>query len=263
MSKKLNRKAVDFQPDAVEIAMRPLPLAARLGVFFGITVFVAALLASYFCKVDVIVEGSGKLVSVDQNIVMKPLDRSVIKSIDVKVGQVVKRGQLLISFDPSINKAEEERLRSELNSIEAQYERWLAEFENRDYKLPVQPTRNQQWQRAIFDQRSNYFKEKLRYFDESIKRVEANISSTDETILKQRQRYKALDEIAGMYEDLHRKKAASKKDVLEIQMSKMQLEADIAKLENSIREANHEKQSTAASRETFIMEWKKDISERF
>ena len=262
MSKKLNSKAVDFQPDAVEIAMRPLPLAARMGVFFGVVVFFSALIASYFCKVDVIVEGSGKLVSVNQNIVMKPLDRSVIKSIDVKVGQVVKPGQLLISFDPSINRAEEERLRSELSSIEAQYERWLAEFENRDYKLPAKPSRNQQWQRAIFDQRRSYFKEKIRYFDESIKRVEANIKSTDETIQKQRQRYKALDEITDMYEGLHSKTVVSKKQVLEIQMSKMQLEADIAKLENSIREASHEKQSTAASKETFVMEWKKDISEQ-
>ena len=175
MSKKLNRKAVDFQPDAVEIAMRPLPLAARLGVFFGITVFVSALLASYFCKVDVIVEGSGKLVSVDQNIVMKPLDRSVIKSIDVKVGQVVKRGQLLISFDPSINKAEEDRLRSEMQSIDAQYERWQAEFTGKKYTLPAQPTKNQIWQLAIYNQRQSYYQEKLRYFDESIKRIEANI----------------------------------------------------------------------------------------
>ena len=106
MSKKLNSKAVDFQPDAVEIAMRPLPLAARMGVLFGVVVFFAALAASYFCKVDVIVEGSGKLVSVNQNIVMKPLDRSVIKSIDVKVGQVVRPGQVLICFDPTINKAD-------------------------------------------------------------------------------------------------------------------------------------------------------------
>ena len=56
MSKKLNN-AVDFQPDAVEIAMRPLPLPARLGVWFGIVVFFTALAASYFCQVDVIVEG--------------------------------------------------------------------------------------------------------------------------------------------------------------------------------------------------------------
>ena len=56
MKNKLNRQAVDFQPDAMEIAMRPLPLPARLGIAFGATVFFAALLASYFCKVDVIVD---------------------------------------------------------------------------------------------------------------------------------------------------------------------------------------------------------------
>ena len=100
MSAKLNKAAVDFQPDAVEIAMRPLPFFARMGVPCGLILFVGALLASYFCQVDVIVEGSGKLVSVNQNIVMKPLDRSVIKSINVRVGQVVKKGQLLMSFDP-------------------------------------------------------------------------------------------------------------------------------------------------------------------
>ena len=36
---KLNRQAVDFQPDAVEIAMRPLPLFAKMGVTFGALVF--------------------------------------------------------------------------------------------------------------------------------------------------------------------------------------------------------------------------------
>ena len=67
---KLNRLAVDFQPDAVEIAMRPLPLWAKLGVTCGVLFFLGALVASYFCKVDVVVEGTGKLVSEKQNIVM-------------------------------------------------------------------------------------------------------------------------------------------------------------------------------------------------
>ncbi|MBQ9776215.1 MAG: HlyD family type I secretion periplasmic adaptor subunit [Lentisphaeria bacterium] len=262
MKEKLNRQAVDFQPDAVEIAMRPLPLPARLGIAFGATVFFAALIASYFCKVDVIVEGSGKLVSLDQNIVMKPLDRSIIKSIDVKVGQVVKKGQLLISFDPSINKTEEERLRSELNSIEAQYQRWLAEFSNKKYTTPATPARDQVWQLAIFRQRQNYYKEKIRYFNESIKRIDANIKSTNDTIAKQKERFQSMEEIEKMYEGLLKGNATSRKELLELRMSRMQLESDIVKLKNSIREAEHEKQSTIASRETFVMEWKKDISEQ-
>ena len=262
MSAKLNRAAVDFQPDAVEIAMRPLPFFARMGVPFGVILFTAALLASYFCQVDVIVEGSGKLVSVNQNIVMKPLDRSVIKSINVRVGQVVKKGQLLMSFDPSINKAEEERIRSELSSIEAQYDRWYAEFAGNKYTVPALAGQNQKWQLAIYNQRQSFFREKLRSYDESIKRFEANIKTTKDTISKQRERFKAMDEISKMYENLHQQRAATKKNLLEIRMSRMQLEADIAELENSIRELEHQKESTAAERQTFIMEWKKDISEQ-
>ena len=258
----LDPKAVDFQPDAVEIAMRPLPLAARMGILFGVIVFFTALIASYVCKVDVIVEGSGKLVSVNQNIVMKPYDRSVIKSIDVKVGQVVKKGQLLISFDPDINKAEEARLRSELANIQAQYSRWQAEFSNKDFVLPANPSQDQLWQYAIWKQRRNYYQERLRYFDESIKRVEINIRSTNDTVKLQKERFKAMAEISKMYEDLHRKNVTPLKDLLEVRMSRMQLESTIAQLEHSAREIEHERESTLASRQSFIMEWQKDISER-
>lgn len=258
----LDPQAVDFQPDAVEIAMRPLPRAARMGIVFGVVVFFAALAASIICQVDVIVEGTGKLVSVNQNIVMKPYDRSVIKSIDVKVGQVVKKGQLLISFDPDINRAEEARLRSELHNIQAQYARWQAEFSGRELVLPANPTQDQRWQYAIWKQRRTYFQERMRYFDESIKRVETNIRSIHDTVKLQRERFKAMAEISKMYEDLHRKNVTPLKDLLEVRMSRMQLESTIAELEHSARETEHERESTIASRQSFVMEWQKDVSEK-
>ena len=259
---KLNSLAVEFQPDALEIAMRPLPFAAGMGVWIGVFFFCAALIASYFCHVDVIVEGTGKLVSVEPNIVMKPLDRTVIKSVDVKVGELVKKDQLLITFDPTINRAEEERLESELESYQAQYNRWTAEFQDKTYKPSGKATQDERWQEAIFRQRQSFYQEKLRYYDGAVKRIDANIASTRETVAKQKERFKALDEISEMYEELHKKNAASKRELLEVRMQRMQLESDIAQLENSIRESEHERDSTAASKQTFIMEWKKDISEQ-
>lgn len=261
-NKKLNSLAVDFQPDAVEIAMRPLPLPAKMGIWLGVFFFFSALIAAYFSQVDVIVEGTGKLISVEPNIVMKPLDRTVIKSVDVKVGELVHKDQLLITFDPTINRAEEERLRSELQSYQAQYNRWSSEFKDKVYEPAGEVTQDERWQRAIFSQRQSFYEEKLRYYDGAVKRIESNILSTRETVEKQKKRFEALDEISTMYEELHKKQAASKKDLLEIRMQRMQLDADIAKLENSIRESEHERDSTLASKQTFIMEWKKDISEQ-
>ena len=193
---KLNRLAVDFQPDAVEIAMRPLPLWAKLGVTCGVLFFLGALVASYFCKVDVVVEGTGKLVSEKQNIVMKPLDRTVIKSINVSVGDVVKEGEVLMTFDPAINRAEEERLRSEVESIDAQYERWLCEAEKRNYKVPVKSNVSQRDQLRIFKQRQDYYQQKLRSYDESINRVKVNIDMTKSAIKRQQERLRDMLEIS-------------------------------------------------------------------
>lgn len=69
-----------------------------------------AILWACFFKVDVVVSAEGKLVTDTPNIVMKPLERTVIKSIDVKVGEVVKKDQVLFTFDPVMNNAEAERL---------------------------------------------------------------------------------------------------------------------------------------------------------
>ena len=258
---KLNRLAVDFQPDAVEIAMRPLPLWAKLGVTCGVLFFLGALVASYFCKVDVVVEGTGKLVSEKQNIVMKPLDRTVIKSINVSVGDVVKEGEVLMTFDPAINRAEEERLRSEVESIDAQYERWLCEAEKRNYKVPVKSNVSQRDQLRIFKQRQDYYQQKLRSYDESINRVKVNIDMTKSAIKRQQERLRDMLEISRMYEGLNRKGSVSRQQLLEIRMSLNQLKADIEKLEKSIPEMEHEIKSSEASKETFIQEWFKDITE--
>lgn len=258
---KINSIAVDFQPDAVEIAMRPLPTLATMGVWLGVGLFFGAIIFSYFCKVDVIVEGKGKLISVEPNIVMKPLDRTVIKSINVKVGQRVRKNDILFTFDPSINRAEEERLTSELNSFKAQYARWNAEFQ----KIPYNPkgtSQDERWQLAIYRQRQKYYTEKIHYFDGAIKRIDASIFTTTETVKQQELRLKAISEITNMYVDLLKKKATSRKDLLEIQIQKLQLEADITKLKNSIQESRHEQESTMASKQTFIMEWYKDIAEQ-
>ena len=258
---KVNSLAVDFQPDAVEIAMRPLPFAARLGVWIGIIFFFGALAASWFCQVDVIVNGTGKLVSAEQNIVMKPLDRTVIRSIDVRVGQVVRKGDCLIKFDPTINKKEEERLKSDMQSIDAQFDRWNAEYSEKEYN-PVDPNKDEQIQRMIWIQRNQFFQQKLRSFDESVKGIEARIQGYTRTLAAKEEELKTRLEYYKMYEELNRSEAASQATLLQIRMEIADLKSEVEEVRSSIPAAQHERESALASRETFVMEWKKDVAEQ-
>ena len=106
MKSEIPKEVVDFQPDAIQIRDEKLPLWARWSVWSLFGLFALAVVWACLAKVDVIVQASGKLVSDKQTLVIKPIETSIIEKVNVQVGDIVNEGDILITFDPTINKAE-------------------------------------------------------------------------------------------------------------------------------------------------------------
>ncbi len=259
-NEKLVGKAVEFQPDALEIKHEKLPFWARYSVILIFLFFAGVITWACVSEVDMIVTGTGKLVTNSPSVVIKPLERSVIKSIDVKVGDVVKKEQVLISFDPSMNMADTERLNSEISTLSAQFQRLLCEFKQEPYVVTDPGSEDQQWQRAIFKQRSQAYQEKLNYYDQSVKRIEAEMEANRDSLRKQDERLEAVKRIEGIYTELLEKKAISLTETLQIQITRMEMEAEVDKLRNSLVEQEHEMQTIIASRNSYVEEWRNDVS---
>ena len=256
---RITPEAVEFQPDALEVQNEQLPCWLRHSVLFSVLLAAGILIWACVCKVDVVVQAQGKLVTDDSSIVMKPLERSVIKKIHVKIGQIVKKDQVLITFDPTINRAEAERLTKELSILTAQYNRLLAEFEGKTY----QPSSGEAGARqmAIFRQRSEYFQERNHYFEEGIKQLDAARKSREDTLRNQKERLTAIKQIESMFKKLHESRAGSLKELLSVNISRMEMEAAIDEQRNQLLELKHQRESTLASQQSFIQEWKNNISE--
>ena len=75
---------LDFMPDADEIERRPLPPVARLTLHLLALALVVFLLVATFSKIDLIVTARGRLITPLPNIVVQPLDTSIIQKIDVE-----------------------------------------------------------------------------------------------------------------------------------------------------------------------------------
>lgn len=252
-------KVVDFQPDAMEVANQALPRMIRFGVWFPLVVVVLAIVWATLAKIDVVVQGGGKLVTNLSTVIMKPLDRSVIKSIDVKIGDVVKKDQVLITFDPEINQAETDRLANEVAALKAQRERLDAEFNGSCFVC--RDEQFSKWQQAIFDQRKKFYDEKIRYYDEAVGQVDASKKSKADNLAKQKERLAHMLEIEKMYEELHKTRAVALKEYLEVQISRMGMEATNDQLENDILELKHRYGSLIAEKQSFIQDWLNKISE--
>jgi len=257
---EIPEKAVDFQPDALEIKNQVLPFWAKYSVLASFLFLVCALLWACLGKVDVIVQANGKLVSDKQNVIMKPLERAVIKEINVKIGEIVKPDQVLITFDPTINIAEADRLKNELSSLKAQFERLKAEFDETSYQAQGNE-KSSQWQQTIYRQRQKYYMEKINYYDSAIRQLDASKKEKEDNLAKQRERLAALKKIETMFTNLHEKQATSLKELLQVSISRMEMESGVDTVTNNLIELSHQRESTLSEKRSFMQEWRNTLSE--
>ena len=252
--------AVEFLPDALEIAQERLPWYARVGVFWCGFLIAAVLAWACLAKVDVIVRAPGRLTSEQGRIVMKPKESAVIRSIEVREGDVVEAGQVLLTFDPEITRAEVERLRLEVALLEAELARYTAEFEGRDFATG--DSRNAHWQQEIFRQRKRYYEEKLKNYDGNRRRLEAEHKAAKESHQKYREILANMERIEKMYLALREKNVVSVKETLEVAISRMENEAAVDRYRNQIAQVEQELLALEADRNAFIESWVNGISEK-
>ena len=258
---KIPDEAVEFQPDALEIKNTRLPIWVRFSVFSAFIFMVFVIVWASLSKVDVIVQAKGKMVSSTRNIVMKPLQRAIIDKINVKVGDTVKKNQVLITFDPSITGADSERLKNDLVALQAQFNRLQAEFQEKPYQPKVE-NKSQKWQLAIYKQRQDMYDAKINYYDQTLKRYDASKKGLEDTQKKQKERLVELKKIEDMFQRLFEKKAASLKELIQLRISRMEMESTVDQLANSLIELSHQRESVISSRDSFIKEWRNTLSEQ-
>src|SRR5208283_5235964 len=107
-------------------------------------------------RVDrVISSTAGKIVSVDAPLVLQALDPSIVKSIEVRDGEVVEQGRQLATLDPTFAAADVNQLQQQIVSLNAQIAREDAELahERPVFAASADPSeqRYETLQKALFD----------------------------------------------------------------------------------------------------------------
>ena len=261
MAKKIYNKVADLQDDAIVLEnSNPPILLWCVYIFLTIGICIAVIGTCVF-EVDKVVTAEGKLETLRPNIVLKPFDRVVIKQVHVRVGDVVKKDQLLFSFDPTFSLAELQRLEQQYRSYFVQIARLKAELGQKDFVYDETMDRESfNQQRIIFLRRQQYFRENITFYNENIKRLSTILKTHERNLQKQRERLQALLRLENMQQELLKKNATSLKDLIELQIQRMQFEGDVDSLEGKIAENKHNLLSGEAEKQTFINQWFEKIA---
>lgn len=262
-SKKTLREAEEFQPDAIMLEAQRPPFPMHIVWFIVVALLFLMIIWASFAKVDKIVTADGKLTTIRPSITMKPYERTVIKSVHIRPGDRVKKGQVLFTFDPTLTESDYGKLleqRQSLNAHKLRLEAELSGYE-KPFVLPAKPDQDQKNQLGIFEARKQYYKEKIRSYDENIIRYQKTLKALEESLTRYEERKDALGKIEKMMSDLQKKNIVSLKDLLQTQVSFIEMAIQIDQQNVSIVENRQQIQTILAEKNAFIKDWYRQIME--
>ncbi len=108
------KQETEFLPGALEVVETPPSPTGRIIIRTIILFVVISVLWATFSHIDVVATASGKIIPSGKAKIIQPAEIGVVQQILVKEGQRVKKGDLLISLDPTINEADVTELENRL-----------------------------------------------------------------------------------------------------------------------------------------------------
>ena len=252
--------ALDFLPDADAIERNPLPVYLRLTVHaLGLALLLFVLWAS-FSEVERVVVASGRLVNPLPNIVVQPLETSIIQKIEVRVGQVVRQGQVLATLDPTFAQADEAQLRSRLQSLDTQTRGLNAELSGKS-TVPSGKDADAVLQAQLSRERQANYAAQLAKLEQNIARVASTIETNRRDQLVMAQRMKSLNEMEAMQETLMAQNFGARLQLLEARDRRLSAERELQLANNREHELRNELAALESEKTAFTKSWRQKTME--
>jgi len=257
---KLLPAALEFQSEARQVDLQRPPWIARATLYALVALIVIAIACAAVAKVDRIVAAQGKLVTTAAKIVVQPLEISVIRSLDAKVGDTVRKGDPLAALDPTFSEADAGQLRDKSVSLTAQIERLEAELEDRPY-TPAALDKETRLQSTIWTRAIEEYKAKLDSYDQQIHHVEAEIATRNTDYAALSRRLDIARELEEVRQTLMEKGWGSKVNYLDAKSQRMQIERDMRIALSERTELQQQEKGLKADKAAYIAEFRQKVGE--
>jgi hemolysin D len=246
----------EFQSDAIEIETRPPPRLARITLYAVLAAIATALLWATVSRIDTIVAAQGKLVTTSPNIVVQPLETSVIREMRVRVGDRVSRGDALATLDPTFSQADLDALRQRQSAFDATIARLRAELDGAP--LTDAPAgADARLQRDVYVQRKAHYDAQMHDYDAQIASAKANLKTAGDEEAVLVKRLETMSSIETMRHTLAAKEIGSKLNLLLSRDARLEVENNLARVRGNMADQSHRVDKARADREVFSQDFRR------
>ena len=255
-----------FQSETAEILESAEANRAYRTVYVLTLVFLGLVLTAFCVRVDRVINSvSGQIVTIAPTVVLGAFDQSIIKTIDVREGDPVKKGQLLATLDPTFTTADVSSLRSQIASYTAEVARCQAELAQQPFDMPSSGDSVANTfiaaQREYFLQRKAQFDAQVRSYNDQIAQYQSALAKIQNDEARYGDRAKVSREIEQMRATLAAAQIGSRLNLLAATDQKLEIERALDFDKNSAIEDQHQIDAVKSTRDAYVQQWNAQVSQ--
>jgi len=252
---------LEFQSPTAAIIATPIPPLARATNYFVGALVLSLLMVGTFMTVDKIVTANGVLVSTAPDSSIQAFNAaSIVQSIDVRAGQLVHKGQVLATLDPTYASADLTALTQQEQGYAAQVAQLQAQENGTLYAGdPGNPAAALQVQ--TYDQQEGQYTFTLQDYAQKISELQTEIAGYDAQAVYYRQRLGIASNVETMRKALQRLQVGSLLDTLAATDDRVSMQASLDEAVSSAAADENQLASQQAERDEFVQQWRANISQ--
>ncbi|MEJ0045698.1 MAG: biotin/lipoyl-binding protein [Rhodospirillales bacterium] len=206
-----------------------------------------------------VVTGRGRLAADHPTAILQPMARAIIRTLLVRAGDPVRKGQVLATLDPTFTAADLASLQARQRSLVAEAARLLAEADATTYVVAPGASTEAALQANLFQQRQREHAARLDSFDQAI----AHDAAERTTSLNQRAALAHQVAIAQAIMDLRKTlmqgAVGSRLQYLDAAAILARSAGELQALTDRLTELAHATASHSADRRAFIENWRREV----
>ncbi len=248
-----------FESETAAVLLETAPRREHITVWVLFGFLTLVVLLSCVLKVDIVVEGTGKISPLAGALYVSPYSTGIVKTVNVRAGDFVKKGQALATLDPTFTQADLTQLQQHLSSDEAAVAREQAEIAN---LAPVFPHNDdyQALQAGIYRKRQDEYKSNVSNFDSQIHALQATVQQYKSDVAQYTERVRLAGEVVHVYEPLLAQGYVSKLQVMSATDNRTEMMRLLADARQQVDSNSQTIAALQAQREAYIQKWHSDTA---
>jgi HlyD family secretion protein len=223
----LNELLDEFDDDIDRLKSKVIPKSVKYSVYsFGFLVLFLVIWGS-ISEIDTTITATGKITTVVPNVEVQSNYNSVVKKIFVKKGQEVEKGEPLVAFDSTLQRADMKKLNYQLSVTNSKIDRLKKQSELRSNSSVSNPSDDRQ--NKIFKDKKGQYLAKMASLDQKISSTEDDLTFIKEQLDIQKQLEDSKKELFDL--DL-----VAEAQVLGEKNKRLSLEKEFTKTSNTLGE---------------------------